>query len=87
MSPDRSGDAQVYIRTCKSITYVGYSVSYDGVSADPDKVEAIQDMPDVLLNKKQVRIFLGKIMFFSSFVPALGEYTNKLFALLTKARP
>ena len=37
--------------------------------------------------KKQVRIFLGKIMFFSSFVPALGEYTSKLFELLTKARP
>ena len=31
------------------------------MSADPDKVEAIQDMPDVLLSKKQVRIFLGKI--------------------------
>ena len=61
---------QKAILGCKSITYVGYSVSYDGVSADPDKVEAIQDMPDVLLNKKQVRIFLGKIMFFSSFVPA-----------------
>ena len=24
----------------KSITYVGYSVSYDGVSADPDDLEA-----------------------------------------------
>eukprot|EP01047_Picozoa_sp_COSAG01_P042454 COSAG01_NODE_3709_length_5770_cov_23.698819_2_plen_132_part_00 len=73
---------QKAILGCKSITYVGYSVSYDGVSADPDKVEAIQDMPDTLVSKKQVRIFLGKIMFFSAFVLALGEYTNKLFGLL-----
>ena len=26
-------------------------------------------------------------MFFSAFVPALGEYTNKLFGLLTKDQP
>jgi hypothetical protein len=32
----------------KSITYVGYSVSYGKVSADSHKVEAIQDMPDTL---------------------------------------
>ena len=63
---------------CKTITYVGYCIGYDGVSADPDKVEAVREMPSVLTSKKQVRTFLGKIMFFSSFVPALGEYTRSL---------
>ena len=51
---------------CKTITYVGYCLGYDGVSADPDKVEAVRAMPSVLTSKKQVRTFLGKIMFFSA---------------------
>jgi hypothetical protein len=44
-------------------------------------------VPESLKSKQEVRMFLGKCMFFSSFVPAMGEYTACLFKMLQKEHP
>jgi hypothetical protein len=71
----------------KCVSFVGLAVSYDGVACNPDKVEAIYNLPESLKSKQEVRMFLGKCMFFSSFVPAMGEYTACLFKMLQKEHP
>ena len=55
---------------CKTVQFVGFGVSYDGVACMPDKIEAIYQLPDSYYNKTDLRIFLGKCMFFHSFIPA-----------------
>ena len=42
----------------KTISFVGFCVSYDGIACNPDKVEAIYGMPDEFFNKGDVRTFL-----------------------------
>ena len=49
--------------TCRRVTYVGYSIGYDGIACTPHKIEAIRALPDVLKDKNEIRMFLGKVLF------------------------
>ena len=51
--------------TCRRVTYVGYSIGYDGIACTPHKIEAIRALPDVLKDKNEIRMFLGKVLFSS----------------------
>jgi len=72
---------------CKRISYVGYSIGYDGIACNPHKVEAIRALPDILKDKNEIRMFLGKVLFHASWIPAAGQWTKPLYMLLKKDIP
>ena len=39
---------------CKTVTFVGFCASWEGISANPDKCEAIYNLPDEYFNKGDV---------------------------------
>ena len=63
--------------------FVRHIFSVDGVQADPEKVEAISDMPSPR-EKSDVRRFLRMINCLGKFMPNLSEETALLRKLLLK---
>ena len=60
-----------------SVKFLGNIYSGDGVSADPDKVNAIKALrpPE---NRSELRTFLGMITYLTQFIPNLSEQTAPL---------
>ena len=65
------------------IKYVGHIFSKAGLKPDPDKVSAIQDMPEPQ-SKKDLQRFLGMVNFLGKFFPNMAETTAPLRTLLQK---
>ena len=72
---------------CKRVSFVGYSIGYDGMCATPAKVEAINAMKDKLDNKKEIRTFMGNVHFFGQWIKDLGELAAPLYANLKDEVP
>ena len=53
----------------------------DGIKPDPNKVKAINDMPDPT-DKAGVQRFLGMIQYLAKFIPNLSEVTAPLRELV-----
>jgi hypothetical protein len=64
-----------------SVTYLGYVISKDGLSVDPQKLKAIREMPTPT-NKAGVQRLLGITNFVQRFAPQLSEITSPLRDLL-----
>ncbi|CDJ56886.1 hypothetical protein EMWEY_00026150 [Eimeria maxima] len=54
----------------KELTYLGYTVSAEGIKPAADKVAAVQQWPEVLQNVTQVRQFLGTVKYCRMFMGA-----------------
>ena len=67
----------------KEINYLGYCLTTQGITADPDKVKAIQEFPRPK-NQKQLKGFLGLTNFYSRFTNRYAEATQPLLDLLKK---
>ena len=67
----------------RSLTFLGHTVSADGVKPDPTKINAILDMPGPK-SKTDLQCFLGMINYVAQFVPNLSQTTAPLRALLKK---
>ena len=67
----------------RSFTFLGHTVSADGLKPDPTKINAILDMP-VPQSKTDLQRFLGMINYLAKFVPNLSQTTAPLRALLKK---
>ena len=65
------------------VTYLGYMISRTGISADPQKVEAVQNFPppDDLTS---LRSFLGLASYYPRFVPGFSTIAGPLYLLLQK---
>ena len=65
------------------VTYLGYMISWTGISADPQKVEAVQNFPppDDLTS---LRSFLGLASYYRRFVPGFSTIAGPLYLLLQK---
>ena len=65
------------------VTYLGYMISRTGISADPQKVEAVQNFPppDDLTS---LRSFLGLASYYRRFVPGFSTIAGPLYLLLQK---
>ena len=59
------------------IKFLGHVVSRDGRRPDPEKIEAIAEMP-VPKDPKQLKSFLGMISYYSSFVPEMRSMRGPL---------
>eukprot|EP00794_Sanderia_malayensis_P014552 gene14552-16054_t len=67
----------------KSLTFLGHTVSADGLKPDPTKINAIIDMP-IPKTKTDLQRFLGMINYLAKFVPNLSQITAPLRNLLKK---
>ena len=65
------------------LTYIGEVITIDGVKPDPDKVQAIRDMPTPT-NVTELQRVLGLVTFLGRYMPTLSVRTAPLRQLLEK---
>lgn len=69
----------------KEISYLGYRLSTEGISTDPEKSTAIINFPTPK-NQKQLKGFLGLTNFYNRFTSKYAATTQPLLDLLKKDR-
>ena len=67
----------------RTVTYMGYQLSADGISPTEEKVEAIKSAPKPE-NATQVRAFLGLLNYHGKFIQNLSTIVHPLNQLLQK---
>ncbi|CDJ63099.1 OSJNBa0042D13.18 protein, related [Eimeria necatrix] len=79
---------QFYPKFCKckfvrqAITYLGYTITAEGIKPAEDKIEAIRHWPEVLENETQVRQFLGTVNYCRMFMrPDYADVSRPLVDL------
>lgn len=70
----------------QEVKYLGHIISEHGMTADPDKTEAIQRLKSPK-NRKELQRVLGKFTYLSKFIPNFSALTTPLRALLEKTTP
>lgn len=65
------------------INYLGYILSTEGVSTDPEKIESIMNFPTPK-SQKQLKGFLGLTNFYNRFSNKYAEATQPLLQMLKK---
>ena len=70
----------------KEIPYMGHLVTANGLKPDPDKVEAVRNMPKPN-NVKAVRRFCGFVNYLAKFLPCLAEVLEPIQQLTRKEVP
>ena len=67
----------------RELPFLGHIVSAEGIKPDPEKVEAIRQLPPPR-NKSELRTFLGMIAYVKRFIPECSTLTAPLSALTGK---
>ncbi|CDI87167.1 OSJNBa0042D13.18 protein, related [Eimeria praecox] len=70
--------------TREELTYLGYTISAEGIKPATDKIEATRVWPEVLENETQVRQFLGTVNYCPMFMGS--DYANISRPLVTFTR-
>ena len=65
------------------VKYLGHIIGKTGTRPDPDKIEAIQEMPTPKY-KQELQRFLGFVNYVGKFIPNLSQITTPLCNLLEK---
>ncbi len=68
---------------CDRVVYLEYVVSKEGISPEPQKVEAVRNFPQ-LHEVKTLRSFLGLASYYWRFISGFSKVANPLFALTKK---
>ena len=68
---------------CNGLTYLGHTISKDGINADANKIRAIIEMP-MPEDKNGVRSLLGLMNYVGKIIPNLAEITKPLRELLKR---
>ena len=63
------------------LKYIGHTLTADGLKPDPEKIEAVKQMP-APKSKKQLRRFLGMVNYLAKFIPDLAQKTSIIRDLL-----
>lgn len=69
---------------CNKLSFLGFVITPDGISADPEKFQKIRDFP-APKNVKQIQSFLGMLNFNSRFVEIHQEQISVLRRLTRKS--
>ncbi len=79
-----ANDFRLQIRKClfhiNRVAFLGHIISGDGISPDPETVQAIQEAP-VPTVLKQVCSFLGAVGFYSPYIENLADLAEPLCAM------
>ena len=67
----------------KRIKLLGYIVTPEGITSDPEKVDAIRHAA-IPKTSKQVRSLLGMVDFYSNLIPNYGSIVEPLLHLTRK---
>lgn len=70
----------------RQVTYLGYNVSVDGISADPSKIEAVRDFPHPR-DISTMKSFLELASYYCRFIPGFFKIAEPIFALTRKGVP
>ena len=62
---------------------LGFVVSKKRIEIDPDKVQAIQDLPPPR-TRKEVRSFMGRLNYIARFIPQMTAKCDLIFKMLPK---
>ena len=65
-----------------SVVFLGYVLSADGISANPEKVEKVQNWP-VPSSQKELHSFLGLASYYRHFIPKFAAITKCLHELVS----
>ena len=65
------------------MVYIGHQLTHKGVKPDPQKIEAIVNMPQPE-DKNGIQRLLGMVNYVGKFVPNLPEITSPLRQILKK---
>jgi len=65
------------------VVYLGYVMSKEGVSADSNKIKAVQSFPQPH-DLSSLRSFLGFASYYRRFVPCFSKIADPLYALTRK---
>ncbi len=76
-------NAEKCVFCVSSVKFLGHIVGSDGIKPDPDKVEAVLDMPPPT-NVPEVRSFSGMVKQLSKFTTNLADLTQAIRELLVK---
>ena len=68
------------------VKYMGHLISHEGIRPEPDKVNAITQMPKPD-DRKGIERLLGMVKYLSSFIPHESDVTAPLRNLLKKDTP
>ena len=64
-----------------SVVFLGYVLSVDGISTNPEKVEKVHNWP-VPSNQKELHSFLGLASYYKSFIPKFAAISKCLHELI-----
>ena len=67
----------------RQLRYLVYVLNADGISADLERIEALQKAPRPT-KAEQLRSFLGFAQYYAKFVPGFSQKAQPLFELLSK---
>ena len=67
----------------KSVKYIGHIIGKDGITADPDKIKDIIEMPKPT-DRKSLQRLLGMVTYLGRYIPNLSHITEPLRQLLHK---
>jgi hypothetical protein len=65
------------------LTYLGHIITKEGIKVDPSKVEAVSNLPEPK-SVLDVESFLGKVNYYSKFIPEFSKIGKPLFDLKLK---
>ena len=86
----RSANLRLKSKKCRlaerEVEYLGYVISEDGLSTDPEKIRAVREFP-VPHDVKTLRSFLGLASYYRRFVPNFSAVAKPLHALTKKEVP
>lgn len=72
----------------RELTYLGYTVSAEGIKPAADKIQVIKAWPEVLENETQIRQFLGTVNYCRMFMgPDFARVARPLVDLTRKGAP
>ena len=67
----------------ESVSYLGQIISTDGISADPEKVDAINEWP-VPANAKELKVFLGTAGYHRRYIHHFSQLASPLYELVNQ---
>jgi hypothetical protein len=66
-----------------SVKFLGHTISNDGISVDPSKVQEVMDWKPPK-SVHQIRSFLGLVGYYRRFIPDFSRITKPMTELLKK---